>query len=57
MKSTWKLFDEYDRHDNFVKKYTGTFSSLNSDSNFTELKSKRDLLEEIFGITSQVESE
>lgn len=38
------LEGEYARHDEFVKKYEGTFASMNRDSNFADLKSKRDLL-------------
>ncbi len=39
-----KLQGEFNQHDEFVKKYEGTLASMNSDSNFAELKSKRDLL-------------
>jgi len=42
-----KIQGEFNRHDEFVKKYEGTFASMNSNSNFAELKSKRDLLHSI----------
>ena len=38
---------ELNRHDEFVKTYEGTFASRNRDSNFADLKSKRDLLRKI----------
>ena len=41
------LYKQFLKHDDFVKRYQGTFASMNRDSNFAELKSKRDLLKEI----------
>ncbi len=40
------LVSEFKRHDEFVKKYQDSFASRNRNSNFQELKQKRDLLEE-----------
>lgn len=42
-----KLKGEFERHDAFVKKYEGTWQSMNRDSNFGDLLSKRDLLQVI----------
>lgn len=44
------LRGELKRHNDFVLKYQGTFASMNRDSNFKELKSKRDLLKTILTV-------
>lgn len=44
------LRGELKRHNDFVLKYQGTFASMNSDSNFAELKGKRDLLNTILTV-------
>ncbi len=41
------LVSEFKRYDEFVKKYQDSFASRNGNSNFQELKQKRDLLKEI----------
>ena len=41
------LVSEFESHDRFVKKYQDTFTSRNRNSNFQEVKQKRDLLMEI----------
>ena len=41
------LKGELARHEEFVEKYNGSFASMNKDSNFEEIKQKRDLLKEI----------
>ena len=39
-----KLHSEFLRHNDFVLEHEGTFASMNSNSNFAELKSKRNLM-------------
>ena len=50
----FRLKTEFHKHDAFVKEYEGTFASRNTNSNFAELKSKRDLLYEILKNTTKL---
>ena len=42
-----ELVSEFERHDVFVKKYQGSRASRICNSNFQEIKQKRDLLRKI----------
>ena len=46
------LEGELARHEHFVIKHEGAFASKNKDSNFEEIKQKRDLLKEIFRLAN-----
>ena len=42
-----RLQDNFEAHNEFVKKYEGTMASRCTNTNFAELKGKRDLLHSI----------